>query len=135
VPFFLKQESFLICQVFKYNLPSMSLTRRTFLKTAGSFVAVGAAGSTVAPTPAPDRATADLCFASAHVLAQMLRNGQVSAREVMTAHLRQIARLNPKINAIVAKLDDPQCLALADAADQWRARGKPLGPLYGLPFA
>jgi amidase len=65
----------------------------------------------------------------------MVGSGQVSAREVMTAHLRQIARLNPKVNAIVAKLDDPQCLALADAADQRRARGEPLGPLHGLPFA
>jgi amidase len=49
--------------------------------------------------------------------------------------LQQIARLNPKLNAIVAKLDDPQCLALADAADQWRTRGESLGPLHGLPFA
>ena len=32
----------------------------------------------------------------------------------MAAHLAQIARVNPKVNAIVAKLDDERCLALAD---------------------
>ena len=35
----------------------------------------------------------------------------------MAAHLEQIARINPTINAIVAKLDDERCLALADEAD------------------
>ena len=36
----------------------------------------------------------------------------------MAAFLDQIARLNPKINAIVAKLDDEKCLALANEADR-----------------
>jgi amidase len=53
----------------------------------------------------------------------------------MTAHLRQIARLNPKLNAIVAKASDDECLALAEAADQQQARGERLGPLHGLPIA
>ena len=51
------------------------------------------------------------------------------------AHLRQIERVNPKINAIVAKLDDDQCLALADEADRRLARGDEVGSLHGLPFA
>ena len=36
----------------------------------------------------------------------------------MTAFLSQINRLNPHLNAIVAKLDDDACLALADEADR-----------------
>jgi amidase len=60
----------------------------------------------------------ELCFTSARELAQLLRSREVSAREIMTVFLDQIARLNPKINAIVAKLDDDQCLALADEAHQ-----------------
>jgi amidase len=117
------------------NLKGMNATRRTFLKTAGSLAVVGAAGSAPKSILGSDQVPDDLCFASARELARLIRSGRLSAREVMTAHLRQIARLNPKLNAIVAKLDDSQCLALADAADQRRQRGEPLGPLHGLPFA
>ena len=53
----------------------------------------------------------------------------------MTAFLAQIARLNPTLNAIVAKLDDDACLALADEADRALANGGPIGPLHGLPTA
>ncbi len=76
-----------------------------------------------------------ICFASARELAASIRTRQVSAREVMSAHLAQIRRLNPLLNAIVAKLDDQSCLALADAADRELASGNPLGPLHGLPIA
>jgi amidase len=76
----------------------------------------------------------DLCFASARELAKLIRTGEVAAREVMAAHLRQIERLNPKLNAIVAKLPDWKCFALADAADR-RTRTGPIGPLHGLPIA
>jgi amidase len=53
----------------------------------------------------------------------------------MSAHLSQIARLNPPLNAIVAKIDDERCLALADAADAHLASGAAVGPLHGLPTA
>lgn len=71
----------------------------------------------------------------ARQLAQSIRQRNFSAREVMGAFLAQIARLNPKINAIVAKLDDEKCLALADEADRRLARGENVGALHGLPFA
>ena len=77
----------------------------------------------------------ELCFTSARELTQLLRSRAVSAREVMAAFLAQIARLNPRINAIVAKLDDEKCLALADDADRRLSRGDEVGPLHGLPFA
>jgi amidase len=76
-----------------------------------------------------------LCFASAQELASLLRGRAASAREVMSAHLAQIARLNPRLNAIVAKLDDEECLELADEADRRLARGDRVGPLHGLPIA
>ncbi len=82
-----------------------------------------------------DVAAGALCFAGARDLAGQIRAGRVSAREVMAAFLAQIARLNPGINAIVAKLDDDTCLALAAAADRAQARGDTLGPLHGLPTA
>ena len=77
----------------------------------------------------------DLCFMSARELAGLIRAQSISARDVMGAFLRQIDRLNPKINAIVAKLDDHKCLALAAHADRLLARGEAVGPLHGLPFA
>ena len=77
----------------------------------------------------------EFCFTSARELARLIRTREMSAREVMSAFLSQIAKLNPKINAIVAKLPDDQCLALADDADRRLARGDDVGPLHGLPFA
>ncbi len=68
-------------------------------------------------------------------MASLLRTRQISARELMAAHLEQIKRVNSKINAIVAKLDDDKCLSLADAADQRIASGEKVGPLHGLPIA
>jgi amidase len=76
-----------------------------------------------------------ICFASARELAADIRAGKVSAREVMTAFLARINRLNPVLKAIVAKLDDPSCLALADAADRQLKRKAACGPLHGLPIA
>ncbi len=72
---------------------------------------------------------------SGRELAALIRQRKLSSREVMSAFLQQIGRLNPKINAIVAKLEDEQCLALADNADRQLARGDEVGPLHGLPFA
>ncbi len=78
---------------------------------------------------------APLCFSGARDLARQIRDKHVSAREVMAAYLAQINRLNPQLNAIVARLDDNRCMALADAADRAAARGEVSGPLHGLPTA
>jgi amidase len=77
----------------------------------------------------------DLCFWSARELAQAIGAREVSARELMAAHLARIAAINPSINAIVSKLDDDRCLQLADDADRRLARGDVVGPLHGLPWA
>jgi amidase len=77
----------------------------------------------------------ELCFTPARELARRLRARELSARELMQATLAQIARVNPRVNAIVAKLEDDACLALADAADAKLARGEPVGALHGLPIA
>ncbi|MEO8679678.1 MAG: amidase [Vicinamibacterales bacterium] len=82
-----------------------------------------------------DVTASPLCFASARDLAAQIRLRKVSAREVMAAHLAQIGRLNPELNAIVGKLDDEKCLALADEADAKLTRSAKVGPLHGLPTA
>ncbi len=75
----------------------------------------------------------ELCFTPAVELARRIRAKELSARELMTAELEQIARVNPQVNAIVSMLDPEQALALADAADAKQARGEALGVLHGLP--
>src|SRR5215213_1306741 len=77
----------------------------------------------------------DLCFGTARELAAAIRNRDLSAREVMSAHLAQIDRINPSVNAIVSRLDNDAALALADEADQALANGDAVGPLHGLPLA
>ena len=69
---------------------------------------------------------------SAVELATMIRNRDVSSREVVQAHLDRVEAVNPHVNAIVRLLPD-QALAAADAADNMVAEGSPLGPLHGVP--
>lgn len=77
----------------------------------------------------------DLCFLTAREQTRLVRDREVSARELMAAHLDRIAKVNPFVNAIVAKLDDERCLALADEADRRLQRREIVGPLHGLPHA
>lgn len=76
----------------------------------------------------------ELCFLTAVELARRIRAREISCREVMEAHLAQIDRFNPTVNAIVTLLPE-RALAQAKAADEaLAARTKP-GPLFGLPIA
>ena len=59
-------------------------------------------------------------------LAARIRSKQVSAREVMAAHLAQIERVNPEVNAIVTLVAE-RAMADAARADELLARGGPLG--------
>jgi amidase len=76
----------------------------------------------------------DLCFTPATELARLLHAGELSAREVLAAHLEQIERVNPAVNAIVTLVPD-RAEAAAQAADDTFARGGLVGPLHGLPIA
>lgn len=79
-------------------------------------------------------AESTLCFLSAVELAQMIRTKKLSARELLAAHLKQIERVNPKVNAIVTLVAEMAADAAAKA-DEKQARGEKLGPLHGLPAA
>ncbi len=76
----------------------------------------------------------DLCFLPATELATRIRKRELSAIEVMIAHLARIDRVNPHVNAIVTLLPE-QALAGARDADAAQARGETPGPLHGLPIA
>ncbi|MEO7190952.1 MAG: amidase [Vicinamibacterales bacterium] len=79
-------------------------------------------------------AAPSVCFMSAVEMARLIRAKKLSAREALAAHLTQIERVNPKVNAIVTLV--PELAAAAAArADEMQARGETLGPLHGLPVA
>jgi len=75
-----------------------------------------------------------LCDLTAVELARVLRAKEVSAREVVAAHLDRIDRANPSLNAIVTRVDEI-AMARAAKADEAIARGADVGPLHGLPVA
>src|ERR1700742_2577681 len=65
-------------------------------------------------------------------IAELIAKRELSPVEVMQAHLDRIARVNPRINAIVAMAD-----GALNAARKAEAAVKPdarLGPLHGVPF-
>ncbi|MDE2778033.1 MAG: amidase [Chloroflexota bacterium] len=76
----------------------------------------------------------ELVWKTAVELAALIKRGEVSATEVLGAHLEQIDALNPELNAIVTYLPE-MALELARGADEKQARGDELGVLHGLPIA
>lgn len=76
----------------------------------------------------------DLFYCTAREITALLRSRQVTAVEVLEAHLSRIARVNPVLNAIVT-LSADDALREAKAADDALGRGEELGPLHGLPIA
>jgi amidase len=88
----------------------------------------------VSKPEAAEAADSSICFLSAIEMARLIRAKKLSAREALAAHLKQIERVNPKVNAIVTLV--PELAADAAAkADEMHAHGERLGPLHGLPVA
>lgn len=75
----------------------------------------------------------DLVFASAHRLAQMIKERTVSAVEVVEAYLTQIEKHNSALNAICT-LDADNARRRAKQADEALAVGKVWGALHGVPI-
>jgi amidase len=76
----------------------------------------------------------EICFTTARDLRTALLAREISAREVVQAHLDQIEKVNPQVNAVVTVVAEA-ALAAAAAADERLAHGEPAGPLHGLPAA
>jgi len=74
----------------------------------------------------------DWVAGSARSLAEAIREGRRSSVEVVTAVLEAIDAMNPRINAVVQRVDG--VLEAARRADEALARGEAVGPLHGLPF-
>jgi len=99
------------------------ITRRDSLKL----------GTAAAVSLAMPNNSEEICFMRAVDIVDGIRRKTFSAREVMQAHLKQINRVNPKVNAFVTMASEQDLLAKASAADEAWAKGNWLGPLHGLP--
>jgi len=76
----------------------------------------------------------DLCFLSATEQSGLIRSKKISAVQLIRAHLDQIERYNPTLNAIVT-LTAESAMDEASAADQKMATNESVGILHGLPVA
>jgi amidase len=66
--------------------------------------------------------------------AEMIRDGVLSSRELIEAHLERIDEVNPALNAVVEVLR-ASALREAEAVDRRQALGEPMRPLEGVPFS
>src|SRR5437764_822917 len=73
-----------------------------------------------------------LWFHSARDLARLIASGELSAREVVDAHIERIEAVNPKLNAVVVERFDGARREAA-AVDKKRAARESLPPLAGVP--
>src|SRR5207237_1148554 len=69
-----------------------------------------------------------VCFMSTVERARMICTKKLSAREALAAHLKQIERVNPEVNAIVTLVAEMAADAAAKA-DEMQAHKETLGPL------
>src|SRR5690242_288772 len=70
---------------------------------------------------------------TARELAAAVAAREVSAAEVMRAHLDRIEEVEGDVAAFVSLLPESAAMAMADEADAAVARGDDLGVLHGLP--
>ena len=75
----------------------------------------------------------NITSASAIAIARSIRGKEISAVEVVQAHLDRIADVNGKLNAVVYLCAD-RALEEARVADASLARGDTVGPLHGVPM-
>jgi amidase len=75
----------------------------------------------------------EIVYRSAKQLAEAIRAKEISSLEVVDAHLRRIAEVNPGLNAIV-QLTAETARAQARQCDAALARGEVKGPLHGVPM-
>lgn len=75
-----------------------------------------------------------ICFKSAVELAALIAAKELGVQEVLLAHLEQIDRVNPQVNAICTLAAD-QAMDKARKMDGLPAKGRHPGPLFGLPIA
>lgn len=115
------------------------MDRREFLRRGGLLSAAallpGLLGSGEARATVAGYTPSEIVLADALELSAWIRARKVSCREVMSAFLDHIERINPRVNAIVSLQDRGRLLQAADERDAQLGRGEYLGWMHGLPQA
>jgi Asp-tRNA(Asn)/Glu-tRNA(Gln) amidotransferase A subunit family amidase len=75
-----------------------------------------------------------LTFLPAASMAEQIRKKKISPLQLVEAHLAQIEKLNPRLNAFV-HVDAERALEAAVVAETSVMQGKTLGPLHGVPIS
>ena len=75
-----------------------------------------------------------LIFLPAVVMAEKIRSKEISPVELVDAHLAQIDKLNPKLNAFI-QVDADRARRSARAAEDAVMQGKQIGPMHGVPVS
>ena len=73
-----------------------------------------------------------LCRLSAHEIARLIKGGEITALEVVEAHIERVERVNAKLNAVIVRRYD-EARSEAREIDRRRVRGEALPPLAGVP--
>ena len=81
------------------------------------------------------KSNSPLFYLDAEELVALIRGRRVSVREVMSAFLERIDRVNPKINAICTLRPSIELLKEAQRADDAFSKREATGSLHGLPIA
>jgi amidase len=128
----------------------MDLTRNEFgrLALATAATALAPVLSSARPTPASEESEierevaalgpqkdSEIVDMDGVALSIAIQRKRVSCREVMSAYLAQIGRLNPKFTAIVSLADPDDLMKQASERDEELARGKRRGWMHGFPQA
>lgn len=109
--------------------------RREFLKTGASGLAAIALfrntkGEIVTmPEGEPFPELVEVTIAE---LQSRMKTGKLTARRLAEMYLERIKQIDPKTNSVIET--NPDALAIADAMDKERKRGKVRGPMHGIPI-
>jgi amidase len=112
---------------------SDKIARRDFLGTVALAGVAAAAAQNFTVNPADAAAGNPVILSSASELADAIKSRKLSSKAIVEAHLEQIAKVNPKLNAVV-QLTADSARKEADEADAAVARGEIKGPLHGVPM-
>src|SRR5688572_17249319 len=116
------------------RMKASGLTRRDFLALGVTSTAVGSiAGAQDSHASAAALPATDLARLTATEAAALIRQGSVSAVELVNACLARIEQVNPRLNAVVSMQAD-QAKREAGLKDAALARGETPGPLHGVPM-
>ncbi len=72
-------------------------------------------------------------YKSAFELAELIRNGKATSKEIVEEHLAQIQKYNQSLHAVVLLMED-EALKEAQACDAEVEKGNFRGPLHGVPM-